>query len=116
MKKKRGKFTRAFNPSRFAKAQVKELVGRAVESDRVHDSLLHYSRRSAVPMSKELREIHNESCPYTEAADRKTYRPAHDRAIFLTSRFRSGSTALWSAFRLLDDVTAYYEPFNERRG
>lgn len=35
--------------------------------------------------------------------------------VFITARFRSGSTLLWNLFRNIPDVTAYYEPFNERR-
>ncbi len=35
--------------------------------------------------------------------------------IFITSRFRSGSTFLWLLFRKLDNITAYYEPLNENR-
>ena len=35
--------------------------------------------------------------------------------IFITGRFRSGSTLLWNLFRHLNGFTAYYEPFNERR-
>ena len=35
--------------------------------------------------------------------------------VFITARFRTGSTLLWNVFRQIDDVTAYYEPFNERR-
>ena len=35
--------------------------------------------------------------------------------IFITGRFRSGSTLLWNVFRNVPTVTAYYEPFNERR-
>lgn len=35
--------------------------------------------------------------------------------IFITGRFRSGSTLLWNLFRNVETVTAYYEPFNERR-
>ena len=35
--------------------------------------------------------------------------------IFITARFRSGSTLLWNIFRHLADCTAYYEPLNERR-
>ena len=38
-----------------------------------------------------------------------------DDAIFITARFRSGSTLLWNLFRHVDGMTAYYEPFNERR-
>ncbi|HJT34362.1 MAG TPA: sulfotransferase [Pirellulales bacterium] len=38
-----------------------------------------------------------------------------DDVLFITARFRSGSTLLWNLFRNLPGVTAYYEPFNERR-
>ncbi|NVJ96510.1 MAG: hypothetical protein HWE25_00060 [Alphaproteobacteria bacterium] len=38
-----------------------------------------------------------------------------DGPLFLTARFRSGSTLLWQAFERLDGFTAYYEPLNERR-
>jgi MoaA/NifB/PqqE/SkfB family radical SAM enzyme len=34
-------------------------------------------------------------------------------AIFLTGRFRSGTTLLWNIFRNLDNCIAYYEPLNE---
>jgi hypothetical protein len=36
-------------------------------------------------------------------------------AIFITGRFRSGSTLLWNIFRSMNGFTAYYEPHNERR-
>ncbi|WP_372972232.1 sulfotransferase [Marinobacter sp.] len=43
----------------------------------------------------------------------------HEKAlsapVFITGRFRSGSTLLWNLFRNLPDHVAYYEPFNERR-
>lgn len=42
--------------------------------------------------------------------------PEGDRSpVFITARFRSGSTLLWQAFNALPDFTAYYEPLNERR-
>lgn len=37
------------------------------------------------------------------------------RPIFITGRFRSGTTLLWNVFRHLPGNTAYYEPLNERR-
>lgn len=37
------------------------------------------------------------------------------RPIFITARFRSGSTLLWNLFRQTPGCTAYYEPLNERR-
>jgi Sulfotransferase family len=42
-------------------------------------------------------------------------RPDAGRPIFITGRLRSGSTLLWNLFRHVPGVTAYYEPFNERR-
>jgi len=38
-----------------------------------------------------------------------------DDIVFVTSRFRSGSTLLWNLFRETGLCTSYYEPFNERR-
>jgi hypothetical protein len=35
--------------------------------------------------------------------------------VFITARFRSGSTLLWNLFRNIPGHTSYYEPFNERR-
>jgi hypothetical protein len=35
--------------------------------------------------------------------------------VFITARFRTGSTALWNVFRHRPDCTSYYEPLNERR-
>jgi hypothetical protein len=35
--------------------------------------------------------------------------------LFITGRFRSGSTLLWNIFRNIPECKAYYEPFNERR-
>jgi len=37
------------------------------------------------------------------------------RPIFITARFRSGSTFLWQLFRAIPDTTSYYEPLNESR-
>jgi hypothetical protein len=40
---------------------------------------------------------------------------AERRAVFITARFRSGSTLLWNLFRQVGNCTSYYEPLNERR-
>ena len=54
---------------------------------------------------------------YPELAPREETRPTSQRSdiVFITGRFRSGSTLLWNVFRHIDGVTSYYEPFNERR-
>lgn len=35
--------------------------------------------------------------------------------LFISARFRSGSTLLWQCFQRLEGFTAYYEPFNDRK-
>ncbi|NOG82709.1 MAG: sulfotransferase [Candidatus Scalindua sp. SCAELEC01] len=35
--------------------------------------------------------------------------------VFVTARFRSGSTFFWQLFRNIDGTTTYYEPLNENR-
>lgn len=35
--------------------------------------------------------------------------------VFVTGRFRSGSTLVWNLFRHVPGTRSYYEPFNERR-
>lgn len=37
-------------------------------------------------------------------------------AIFVTARFRTGSTFLWQLFNRLEGYAAFYEPLNERHG
>lgn len=39
----------------------------------------------------------------------------NENVIFVTGRFRSGSTLLWNIMRDIPDTTCYYEPFNERQ-
>lgn len=41
--------------------------------------------------------------------------PTSRQPVFVTSRFRSGSTLLWNVFRHTSGCTSYYEPLNERR-
>jgi hypothetical protein len=64
--------------------------------------------------------------PMTSLASHASERPYSDlgrnpvatplRApVFITARFRSGSTLLWNLFRHVPECTAFYEPLNERR-
>jgi hypothetical protein len=53
---------------------------------------------------------------YPEVAPGSTLPVQHGPApVFITGRFRSGSTLLWNIFRHVDGCRAYYEPLNERR-
>ena len=42
--------------------------------------------------------------------------PMGSGAIFITARFRTGSTFLWQLFNALPGFAAFYEPLNERHG
>ena len=59
-------------------------------------------------------DLANVPSPYPMAAP-ESQDTAHSSALFVSGRFRSGSTLLWNLFRQMEGVTAYYEPFNERR-
>jgi hypothetical protein len=74
-------------------------------------------RQHVLPPPPELSAHGQLAAPYPELrrvrrADRICRRPD---VIFVTGRFRSGSTLVWNLFRNLPAFTAYYEPFNERR-
>lgn len=63
---------------------------------------------------QDIKDITNKAHPYFETKEIKSISDRDD-IIIMTSRFRSGSTALWNIFRQLPNCTSYYEPFNERR-
>jgi hypothetical protein len=60
-------------------------------------------------------DIKNIACEYDVSKSSKTRTRQRDDIIFITSRFRSGSTLLWNLFREVGGCTSYYEPFNERQ-
>ena len=55
--------------------------------------------------------------PFSDLGTRPKSVPTcqRDDIIFVTARFRSGSTLLWNLFRNIPGFTSWYEPFNERR-
>lgn len=60
--------------------------------------------------------INGNQQPYADLGCRsETLTSQRDDLIFITARFRSGSTLLWNLFRRLPDCVAYYEPLNERK-
>jgi hypothetical protein len=64
----------------------------------------------AVPTNLDVAEGPSEYPELGRAAEARSRSP-----IFITGRFRSGSTLLWNVFRHIDGCKAYYEPLNERR-
>jgi sulfotransferase family protein len=104
--------------STFAKKSVLHALNRMMESTAVQDLLngtFRRPRRGQAHLSSV--DLHSAIPPYTELGtyDLNGRTSLRDDAIFITARFRSGSTLLWNLFRHIDGMTAYYEPFNERR-
>jgi hypothetical protein len=88
----------------------------AIEDSRqIFSSLLHLNNVMSLP--SEMRVIQNNLSPYAELRreNKITLNQKKDNIIFITGRFRSGSTLLWNIFRNIPAITSYYEPFNERR-
>ena len=82
--------------------------------------LSHESVQLALNQAYQLRSVKNKieknsPSPYFEFDETSQAVPHGTGSVFITSRFRTGSTVLWNIFRNIDDCTAYYEPFNERR-
>jgi hypothetical protein len=113
--------TASDRPSVFAQMRRKvrerffSTLRRALETDDGRDildatlgSLLSRPRISALPPIRDA--------PYPELrADEAPSSEREAQAVFLTGRFRAGTTTLWNIFRNTPGMTAYYEPFNERR-
>ena len=78
------------------------------------EEMRHALVRSFPDYSDIRRRISTYPDPY-RASQPVKHKPSQHPPIFITGRFRSGSTLLWNIFRNLDGHTAYYEPFNERR-
>jgi len=74
-------------------------------------------RQNLLTPPKELEELSDSAVPYPELSwgSESAQRAVEQGPIFITGRFRSGSTLLWNLFRHIPGITAYYEPFNERR-
>ena len=53
--------------------------------------------------------------PYVSTRPEPMAAAAPPAPVFITARFRSGSTLLWQIFRQLPEATAFYEPHNGRR-
>lgn len=70
--------------------------------------------------ARNMPDLENFESPYGGPDDEQILSLAAAREqrpgpIFITARFRTGSTLLWNLFRNIPGVTSYYEPLNERR-
>lgn len=93
------------------KKRLRLLFAHIIRSREVRDTV----DESRIPFKPTaISKISNTAGPYALTTMESSTRLRSD-IIFVTGRFRCGSTALWSAFRNLEQVTAFYEPFNERK-
>lgn len=73
--------------------------------------------RVGFPAREHFADLLSRPPPYADLAGPapQTEPSLRSDIVFITGRFRSGSTLLWNIFRHVPQTTAYYEPFNERR-
>lgn len=85
------------------------------ETRQLFSSLLYVQNATRLP--SELSASCDIRVPYPEFQRESARQRTCLRSdiIFVTGRFRSGSTLLWNLLRNVSGVTSYYEPFNERR-
>lgn len=83
---------------------------------REHDSQQELNDKF-VSATLDIPKIKNTSSPFfvDMSLDSENQHSSREDIVFITSRFRSGSTLLWNLFRETGICTSYYEPFNERR-
>jgi hypothetical protein len=65
--------------------------------------------------SHSLPGLQKSANPYYSVKPLTSATAQRDDIVFITSRFRSGSTLLWNLFRQTGMCTSLYEPFNERQ-
>lgn len=101
----------------YVRGRFFELFRKALATDDGRDAVLGALPSRSLGRHGEALTLRLESPPYADLAHN---RPSVDHSrgrqpLFITARFRSGSTLLWRIFREHPGFTAYYEPFNERR-
>lgn len=102
--------TGILSPRRTVRRNLASLLIRLLESE----ELRAWIKSTEVEYGRIRRNTLNLPNPYTRLNGAGA-RADVSGTVFITGRFRSGSTLLWNLFRKLDGHTAYYEPFNERR-
>ncbi|MDP5032328.1 sulfotransferase [Paraglaciecola sp.] len=99
-------------------AQIKNafvtVLIRMLEHDRVRLALAQQLAKS----KQQFTYLENKNSPYITVScqpNKLTETSERNDIIFISGRFRSGSTLVWNMFRTIPEITAYYEPLNERR-
>jgi hypothetical protein len=98
---------------------VLDLLQRALSTDdsrsAARRAILDAPVRSAEPGLRDQQRVPTEYAERAVAPGDGARTALRSDIVFVSARFRSGSTLLWNLFRNAPGFTAYYEPFNERR-
>lgn len=96
---------------------IRWLLERMLSSYRFRDEIEAMIRaRSAHARFSDPRDVPLTPMPARYGRARSATAGDATGAIFITARFRTGSTLLWQLFNRLDGFAAFYEPLNERHG
>lgn len=98
------------------KNAIIDLLVRLLKHDRIRLVLAQQLSQS----KQQVERLENCQSPYKLPFSEPNYlaeseASARHDIIFVTGRFRSGSTLIWNMFRQIPELTAYYEPLNERK-
>lgn len=102
---------------KILKNQILHVISILLQAPPVRERLYHAARDLFTqPGAASLAGLRAYPLPeaYRMSERAPAARPAYS-PVFITARFRSGSTFLWQLFREIDGITCYYEPLNERR-
>lgn len=94
------------------KAKLVNMAIKVLSEDVSRDFLsdIHKSEKVKIP------ELNGRVSPYYEYIEPcESNAKLRNDIVFITGRFRSGSTTVWNMFRQLESCKAFYEPFNERK-
>ncbi|SET76943.1 Sulfotransferase family protein [Marinobacter segnicrescens] len=97
------------------KGQLKRQLMGFVQRLQQSEELRLYANRKAHDYDVIRKAGLYQPSPYGEVETPRREGGGQASPIFITGRFRSGSTLLWNLFRNLPGHKAFYEPFNERR-
>ena len=101
---------------RILKTPIYRLIDTLASSQYVKEKLWETGRdlfAQARPVSVERMTLAPVPPQYRAASRAGGQSPGADSPVFITARFRSGSTFLWQLFRNIDGITCNYEPLNE---
>ena len=96
------------------KETIKSQIKKNIKESFIDEILIESFQSEHIKYAPSKLHINNIENPYFETPPSRP-QPNNKNIVFITSRFRTGSTLLWNIFRNAPGFTSFYEPFNERR-